>query len=103
MTKYLIDSNSLISPYRTFYQFDLVPSFWKWFKETYDQSVYLVDKVRDELCHVKGAGDKDDLQVSVESHYLSKEKVIFPNGNAAPLIEYGAVLNYIKASPLNRQ
>ena len=63
MTKYLIDSNSLISPYRTFYQFDLVPSFWKWFKETYDESVYLVDKVRDELCHVKGAGDKDDLQV----------------------------------------
>ena len=32
MKKYLIDSNSLISPYRTFYQFDLVPSFWNGLK-----------------------------------------------------------------------
>ena len=103
MTKYLIDSNSLISPYRTFYQFDLVPSFWKWFKETYDQSIYLVDKVRDELCHVKGAGDKDDLQVWIELHCLSKEKMIFPNGDAAALAEYAAVLNYLSESPLYKQ
>ena len=76
MTKYLIDSNSLISPYRAFYQFDLVPSFWKWFKEAYDESIYLVDKVRDELCHVKGDGDKDDLQLWIESYCLDKDKII---------------------------
>ena len=64
--KYLIDSNSLISPYRTFYQFEVIPSFWKWFKQTYDESIFLVDKVRDELCHAKEQESKDHLQLCVE-------------------------------------
>lgn len=32
-----------------------------------------MDKVRDELRPVKGDGDKDDLQLWIDSHYLSKE------------------------------
>ena len=103
MTKYLIDSNSLISPYRTFYQFDLVPSFWKWFKEAYDESIYLVDKVRDELCHVKSDGDKDDLQLWIESQCLAKEKIIHPNSDTDSLSEYANILNYIHTSPLYKQ
>lgn len=102
MKKYLIDSNSLISPYRTFYQFDLVPSFWKWFKRTYDQSIYLVDKVRDELCHAKGK-NKDELQIWVEQNCLSKGKIILPNGDGDVLNEYAIVLNYIDSSPLYKQ
>lgn len=102
MKKYLIDSNSLISPYRTFYQFELVPSFWEWFKETYDQSIYLVDKVRDELCHVK-KGTKDDLQIWVEDNCLGKDKIILPNTDMDVLSAYAEVLDYIHNSPLYKQ
>ncbi|MBO1305287.1 DUF4411 family protein [Enterococcus sp. 669A] len=102
MKKYLIDSNSLISPYRTFYQFDIVPSFWEWFKQTYDQSVYLVDRVRDELCHAKG-DNKDDLQIWVETYCLDRSKIIFPNSDSAVLTEYANVLNHIETSPFYKQ
>ncbi|EMW5623511.1 DUF4411 family protein [Enterococcus faecalis] len=101
MKKYLIDSNSLISPYRTFYQFDLVPSFWNWFKTTYDHSIYLVDKVRDELCHAKK--NKDDLQLWIEQNCVSKEKIILPNTDIEVLKEYQNILNYIDSSPLYKQ
>ena len=101
MKKYLIDSNSLRSPYRTFYQFDLVPSFWKWFKKTYDQSIYLVDKVRDELCHAKK--NKDDLQIWVEENCLAKGKIILPNSDSIVLNEYATVLNYVAESPFYKQ
>lgn len=100
--KYLIDSNSLISPYRTFYQFGLVPSFWEWLKQTYDTSIFLVDKVRDELCHAKGM-KKDELQVWVEKNCLGSGKVILPNTNGDVLREYVAVLSYIEMSKVYTQ
>ncbi|GEM05954.1 hypothetical protein HMI01_29420 [Halolactibacillus miurensis] len=100
MKTYLVDSNSLISPYRTFYQFDLVPSFWGWFKQTYDQSILLVDRVRDELCHVKDKHKpKDELQVWVENNCLDKGKIIHPNSDDDILIEYQNVLRHIASSP----
>ena len=102
MKRYLIDSNSLISPYRTFYQFDLIPSFWIWFKQTYDESIFLVDKVRDELCHAKG-NNRDELQLWVEANCLDKEKVILPNSDMAVLTEYANVLDYIHTSPAYKQ
>lgn len=100
MKKYLIDSNSLITPYRTYYQFDLIPSFWDWLKQTYDNSLYLVDKVRDELCHAQGI-NKDELQVWVENNCLniSNPKIIYPNQDVEVLTEYRNVLNHIYSSP----
>lgn len=103
MKKYLIDSNSLISPYRTFYQFDLVPSFWTWFKKTYDDSIFLVDKVRDELCHTNKEASKDDLQKWVENNCLTKDKIIHPNSETRVLEEYGAILAYIEGSSLYKE
>lgn len=102
MKQYLIDSNSLISPYRTFYQFDLIPAFWDWFKQTYDKSIYLVDKVRDELCHATGV-NKDQLQLWIEGNCLSKGKIITPNTDSNVLSEYKKILKYIKDADIYTQ
>jgi hypothetical protein len=101
--KYLIDSNSLISPYRTFYQFEVIPSFWKWFKQTYDESIFLVDKVRDELCHAKEQKSKDHLQLWVEENCLAREKIILPNTDKDVLLEYAKVLQYVENSSFYTQ
>ncbi|MFL2121486.1 DUF4411 family protein [Marinilactibacillus psychrotolerans] len=103
MKKYLIDSNSLISPYKTFYQFELVPSFWEWLKPVYDQSIFLVDKVRNELRPAKMDEDKDDLQKWVETNCLAKEKIILPNSDTEVINNYAKVLNYIEQSPFYQQ
>lgn len=100
MDKYLIDSNSLISPYRTFYQFDIVPSFWKWFKDTYDQSIYLVDKVKQELCPANAPQQKDRLQIFVEQNCLTRSKVLTTQTDVLTLAKYQKILEYINRSPL---
>lgn len=99
MKKYLIDSNSLISPYRTFYQFELVPSFWKWLKPVYDHSIYLVDRVRDEVRPTTIEANKDDLQIWIEQNCLSKDKVILPNTDVNVLNNYAKVLEYVDSTP----
>lgn len=103
MKKYLMDSNSLISPYKTFYQFELVPSFWEWLKPVYDQSIFLVDKVRDELRPANKHENKDDLQKWVETNCLAKEKVILPNTDTEVLNNYAKVLNHVNQSPFYKQ
>ncbi|GEQ32635.1 hypothetical protein B795N_05170 [Marinilactibacillus psychrotolerans] len=103
MKKYLIDSNSLISPYKTFYQFELVPSFWEWLKPVYDQSIFLVDKVRDELRPAKKSKDKDELQKWIETNCLAEEKIILPNTDIEVLNNYAKVLNHVDQSPFYKQ
>ena len=45
--KFLIDSNSFMTPYRQYYAFDLVPTFWKELsKRTDSGNLILLDMVK---------------------------------------------------------
>jgi len=74
--KFLVDTNSLITPYRLYYAFDLVPSYWDRLSENIGKIV-LLDMVKSEID--KG---NDDLTVWVNSlkgfeicYHLSQEIV----------------------------
>lgn len=48
--KFLIDSNSFITPYRFYYAFDLVPSYWKELSKHAESSrIMLLDMVKTEI------------------------------------------------------
>lgn len=48
--KYLIDTNSLITPYKTYYPFDFARKFWEQMKKTIENgNVVLLDLVKDEV------------------------------------------------------
>lgn len=48
--KFLIDSNSFMTPYRQYYAFDLVPTFWKELsKRTDSGNLILLDMVKAEI------------------------------------------------------
>lgn len=48
--KYLMDTNSFVSPYRRYYAFDLVPSYWKVLSKRLGTGrIVVLDMVRDEI------------------------------------------------------
>jgi len=47
--KYAIDANVLITSSRTFYSFEIAPSFWNQLVEKGKNKIILIDKVRDEI------------------------------------------------------
>lgn len=48
--KYLIDSNSLITPYERYYPFDIVVSFWTQLKQYIENgSIVVLDMVKSEI------------------------------------------------------
>lgn len=48
--KFLLDSNSFISPYRGYYAFDILPSYWKELSHHIDRKeIILLDMVKFEL------------------------------------------------------
>ena len=48
--KFLIDSNSFMTPYRQYYAFDLVPTYWKELSKCMDTGkIVLLDMVKGEI------------------------------------------------------
>ena len=89
--KLLIDTNSLITPYKRFYPFDLAPGFWDSMrKRIEDGSIIILDKVYDELTYVD-----DDL-----SKWISDIDNLNPLSHRNPEVikKYGEVLSHVQIS-----
>ena len=91
--KFLIDSNSFMTPYRQYYAFDLIPTYWKELaKRLGTGRMILLDMVKDEID--KG---KDEL-----SDWLDKQTgfVICNHGELAIINKYQEVLQYVQSCGL---
>lgn len=87
--KFLIDSNSFITPYRQYYAFDLVPTYWEKLSKHMDTGrMVLLDMVKDEID--KG---QDDLAA-----WLDKQTgfVICNHVESAIISKYQEVLQYVQ-------
>mgnify|MGYP006067288613 FL=1 len=94
--KFLIDSNSFMTPYRQYYAFDLVPTFWKELsKQTQSGTLILLDMVKAEI--EKG---KDEL-----ADWINKESGFVVCNHIAPEIigKYQQVLQYVQTCGLYKE
>lgn len=90
---FLIDSNSLITPYRSYYPFDFAGTFWKQLMVSIvNGEVVLLDLVGAEIS--KG---EDDLSKWVNS---VDRRLILSRNSSAMLSHYADVLKYIQTSGL---
>jgi len=90
---FLIDSNSLISPYQLYYPFDFASRFWDQLKEEIENgNVIILDVIRDEL--MKG-NDELSKWINQFDHNL-----ILDRRTSEILENYGKILNYIQTSGL---
>lgn len=89
MEKFLIDSNSFITPYKQYYAFDLVPSYWtEVSKCTNSGRLILLDMVKAEID--KGADDLSD--------WLNRQTGFIICNHVLPTIvnKYQEILQYIQ-------
>ncbi len=94
--KFLIDSNSFMTPYRQYYAFDLVPAYWNELsKRTNSGKLVLLDMVKAEID--KG---KDDL-----ADWLSRQVGFAICNHISPEIigKYQEVLQYIQTCGLYKE
>ena len=95
-SKYLIDTNSLITPQHQFYPFDFAPSFWVQLEaHIISGKVAILDIVKDEI--LRG---KDELQewmaaIGIGEHIDHREPEI--------LTYYGQVLQYVQENPCYKE
>ena len=89
--KFLLDSNSFMAPYRLYYAFDLLPSYWKQLSKRISTGrIILLDMVKNEI--EKG---QDDLAT-----WIRNEKGLVICNHATPEIikKYQEVLQYVQNS-----
>lgn len=94
--KFIIDSNSFMTPYRQYYAFDLVPTFWSELsKRTQSGTIILLDMVKAEI--EKG---KDEL-----TDWINKESGFIVRNHISPEIigKYQEVLQYIQTCGLYKE
>ena len=94
--KFLIDSNSFMTPYRQYYAFDLVPTFWKELsKRTDSGNLILLDMVKTEI--EKG---KDEL-----ADWIDNESGFVICSHVVPEIigKYQEVLQYVQTCGLYKE
>jgi hypothetical protein len=63
---YLMDSNSFITPYKIYYKFSIVPTFWDKLNDfAKKKRIISINQVYNEICVAKD--NKDDLQIWFEN------------------------------------
>ena len=93
---FLIDSNAFMTPYRQYYAFDLIPTYWKELSKHADKGrLVLLDMVKAEID--KG---EDDL-----AEWLNKETGFIICNHIAPEIigKYQEVLQYVQTCGLYKE
>ena len=94
--KFLIDSNSFMEPYRRYYAFDLMPTYWdELSKRTESGRLVLLDMVKDEI-HKGG----DDL-----ADWIGKQNGFEICKHVSPAIigKYQEVLQYVQTCGLYKE
>ena len=94
--RFLIDANSLITPYKQYYPFDFASGFWEQMEQCiHEGNILFLDMVRNEILN----GD-DEL-----SEWMKKLKVaqIIDHRDPKILDHYRGVLQYIQSCPYYKE
>ncbi len=93
---FLIDSNSIITPYKTYYPFDFAEKFWNQIKNKVESGeVVIIDVVKDEL--VRGDDDLSDWIKEIENALIESRS------DPQVIQKYAEILNYIQTSDLYKE
>lgn len=94
--KFLIDTNTIVTPYRSYYAFDLAKLFWERLEQhILDGDIIILDLVKNEIAH-----GNDDL-----SDWLKRfdNNIILNHKNKDIISNYREVLNHIALSDFYKE
>jgi len=88
--RFIVDANTLITPYRTFYSFDLAPQFWTFLShEILRGNIIVLDSVYDEITR-----STDDLTNWMKS--IDGLQTLNHGRDRDIIANYARILNYIQ-------
>lgn len=86
---FIVDTNTFITPYKSYYPFDIAPSFWEFFKNNIENgNIIIIDKVFNEI--IKGKND-DELSKWIKG--ISSKQINKPTKEIIDF--YREIINYI--------
>lgn len=94
--KYLIDSNSLITPYKTYYPFDFAKKFWVQMKQAINNGDILI------LDLVHGEVNKGDDELSEWINEFDSSLIV-SHKHPAIITKYAKILHYIQESDFYKE
>lgn len=98
---FILDSNCFITPSNEFYNFKLVPTFWKRLEDNSNYKfLNIIDRVKNEICHENDDDSKDDVQKWVESYFKGN---VIDTDDEEILDNYKKVLSYVKNCGLYKE
>ena len=90
--RFIIDTDTLITPYRLFYPFDMFPDFWNFIEQKIkSKEIKILDMVYNEI--TKGGDELSDWLSAIANIELTDRK------NGTIITHYSSILNYIHNSP----
>lgn len=93
---FLIDANSIITPYRAYYPFDLAGSFWSQLSQHIEEGrIAILDVILDEI--LKG---NDDLTRWMKAIHIKNS---IDHRESQTIVYYAQILQFIQNSPLYKQ
>jgi hypothetical protein len=95
---FLIDANTLITPFQKYYPFNWAPRFWQCMEEAIlSKDVILLDVVKKEILKGQKEERKDELARWIERFGAN---VVLSRQNEKIITMYGEVLEYVKTCGL---
>jgi hypothetical protein len=89
---FFIDSNVLITPYRSYYSFDMFPDFWGFIEQhLVSKRIILLDVVCDEI-YMKQTGAPDKLNLWLQG--INFEKI--NSKDQQNIVHYANIIQYIE-------
>lgn len=96
MSKYLFDSNSLITPYKNYYPSDVFPTFWEKLKIFFLQKSFLIDKVYNEIMNGKYDFEDDFIKQWVTTIVKQSNNIIIKTNTTDIMKNYASIMQYVK-------
>lgn len=91
--KFLIDTNSLITPYQQYYPFDFAPSFWSQMEQHFRSgSILLLDMVKNEILHGKEDDDLNKWMKSLGIDVIRRDQFTI-------IERYGQIMDHLATAP----
>ena len=98
MNCYLIDTNSLITPYRSYYSFDFGDNFWNQLKDSiHNQKILFTRSVYDEIV------EKSEDVLTVWLKNIDDLKIIKEFNNSNIMKNYQSIMQYIQECGLYKK
>lgn len=98
MNCYLIDTNSLVTPYRSYYSFDFGYTFWNQLRDSIlNQKIFFTRSVYDEIV------EKSEDVLTVWLKNIDGLKIITESNNPNIMKNYQDIMQYIQESGLYKE